>query len=440
MAPLEPWEKVLVDSEAFLGDVHGKISCTDCHDGMQSSSKEEAHTGLISYPSADSTTYCGECHPDVVAMEEHSLHANFTGYWTDLEARSLPDSHPTLEEAYDNHCASCHTTCGDCHVSQPKSAGSGFIDGHVFNGTPSMTRNCTACHGSRVGNEYLGKHEDLKADIHFRQGRMKCVDCHTGHEMHGQPADCQSCHLGPEEAEIAPADHRYAGPQSPRCETCHVNIATGQDGVLMHETHGGTLSCQVCHSISYTSCDGCHVSLSEETGNPIFATEGSYLGFYIGKNPLKSFDRPYDYVTVRHVPVATTSFEFYGENLLANFDSRPTWTYATPHNIQLITPQTESCTTCHDNPKLFLTADKVASHELNANSGVIVDVIPGLPTESVTPLPENHQGYTACKICHEDKENIPGMPNTHKTYADESCLLCHGQPAAVSDTEVEKSP
>lgn len=380
MAPLEPWEKALVDSEAFLGEVHGQISCIDCHSGEHSSkNKEEAHTGLVARPSADSETYCGECHPDVVAMEENSLHANFTGYWTDLEARSVPSSHPALEEAYGNHCASCHTTCGDCHVSQPSSVGGGLISGHVFEKTPSMTRNCTACHGSRVGNEFLGKHEDLNADVHFRQGRMQCVDCHTDHEMHGQPATCQECHEGPEKAEILPPDHRYDGPQTPRCETCHMDVATGQDDILMHEQHGGTLSCQVCHSVSYTSCDGCHVSLSEETGNPVFATDGSYLGFFIGKNPLKSFDRPYEYVTVRHVPVARDSFAFYGENLLATFDNRPTWTYATPHNIQRETPQTKSCNTCHDNPELFLTADKVAPEELEANQPVIVEEIPGSP-------------------------------------------------------------
>ena len=57
-----------------------------------------------------------------------------------------------------------------------------------------MTRNCTACHGSRVGNEYMGKHEDIKADVHFRQGRMQCVDCHDGKEMHGYPQDCETCH------------------------------------------------------------------------------------------------------------------------------------------------------------------------------------------------------------------------------------------------------
>jgi len=154
----------------------------------------------------------------------------------------------------------------------------------------------------------------------------------------------------------------------------------------MHEYHAGELSCQVCHSVSYSSCDGCHVAISETTGNPYFATEGTYLGFYIAKNARKSFDRPYEYVTVRHVPVATTSFEYYGENLLSNYDALPTWAYATPHNIQRNTPQTESCDQCHGNPALFLTPDKIAPDELEANLNILV-LEPPLPiVELLRPI------------------------------------------------------
>ncbi len=84
------------------------------------------------------------------------------------------------------------------------------------------------------------------------------------------------------------------------------------------------------------------------------------------------------YVTVRHVPVDTESYAYYGENLLPNFNSAPTWAFATPHNIQRITPQNESCEACHGNAEIFLTADKVAPEELEANQSVIVDEVPPL--------------------------------------------------------------
>ena len=379
MAPLEPWEKVLIDEGAFLSTVHGKISCQECHQGLQAPDKETAHIDLIPYPSDDPETFCGECHPNLVASAENSLHATLDGYWTVLTSRGVPENHPQAEEMFGNHCAGCHASCGDCHVSRPTSVDGGFIDGHVFNAEPSMTNNCTACHGSRVGNEYMGKHEDFKADVHFRQGRMTCVDCHTGHEMHGTPANCQECHEGPVTNQIPPPEHRYDGLQTPSCESCHAKVVAGNDGNYMHEQHSGTLSCQVCHSVSYTSCDGCHVSLSEETGNPVFETEGSYLGFYIGMNTLQSYARPYEYVPVRHVPISQTSFDFYEPGLVSNFSNRETWVYTTPHNIQRLTPQTESCANCHGNPDIFLTADNIAPDELEANREVIVEVIPSLP-------------------------------------------------------------
>ena len=97
------------------------------------------------------------------------------------------------------------------------------------------------------------------------------------------------------------------------------------------------------------------------------------MTFLFGRNPINRYERPYQYVPVRHVPIAETSFEYYGVESLENFDQLETWKYTTPHNIQRNTPQTESCGACHGNPELFLTADKVAPNELEANRHVIVE-------------------------------------------------------------------
>ena len=384
MAPLEPWEKVLIDSETFPDTVHGIISCTDCHAGRDTGEKEVAHEGLIHDPSANPDHVCGICHEELAAMSEQNLHANLQGYWTVLDERRDLESesdHVQLQEMFGNHCGSCHATCGQCHISQPELVGGGLIDGHLFKETPSMTRNCAACHGSRVGNEYLGRHEGLAADVHFRQGRMNCVDCHPGADMHGEVAETS------DEAASAgtPPNHRYDGSQAPQCETCHaledIILATNP----MHMVHGDNMQCQICHSISYTSCDGCHVAISETSGNPFFATDASYLSLLIGRNPRMSEERPYGYVLVRHIPVAQDSFSYYGDNLLPFFDSLPTWKYTTPHNIQRDTPQTETCNACHGNPELFLTIDKIQEDEIEANRNVLVETIPPAIPEDELP-------------------------------------------------------
>ena len=53
MAPLEPWEKVLVDVEAYAEDEHSKLACTNCHGGEPAPDKETAHTDIVRDPSSE---------------------------------------------------------------------------------------------------------------------------------------------------------------------------------------------------------------------------------------------------------------------------------------------------------------------------------------------------------------------------------------------------
>ncbi|MEO0563128.1 MAG: hypothetical protein AAF125_13550, partial [Chloroflexota bacterium] len=211
-------------------------------------------------------------------------------------------------------------------------------------------------------DEYYGVHEGLTSDVHFR-ARMACNDCHTADEMHGVNVD---------------AAHRYDGAAQPSCESCHEDQIGVGSGIYQHEVHGTeTMSCHTCHSVSYTNCTNCHVERNEDDV-PFFSVESHALDFKIGRNHLRSLDRPYDWTTVRHVPIDVNSFSFY-DVILENFDSRPTWVYATPHNIQRNTPQTESCNTCHGNDAIFLTQDSVMPTEWGANASVMVGGAPPLP-------------------------------------------------------------
>ncbi len=368
---------MLIDLEAMEGDVHSYIPCTDCHGGQNSEDKETAHTGIVHDPSLDAEASCGECHPNIAPFQEYSLHNNLAGYDTALYERSTPENHPLIEEGEAAHCSSCHTTCGQCHVSQPTSVGGGLIDGHAYNRTPSMSRQCTACHGSRVKDEYTGAHEGYSADVHLRSARMVCTACHDGGDMHGTDYITVN-----EDGSISAAnDHRYTGAQTPSCENCHQESVGIGSGNPYHEAHGTEiLSCQTCHSQAYINCYECHLERSENDV-PYFRLQEEELGFFIGRNPIRSNERPYRYVPVRHVPTFPELFELYGENILDDFDNLPTWVYSTPHNIQLTTPQTESCESCHGNDQWFLTEDKVRPEELLANQNVIVVSAPPLPEE-----------------------------------------------------------
>lgn len=380
---LEPWQKVLVDAQTFPKSIHGLNGCMDCHGGQDAPDKETAHQGVIRNPSKDAQALCGQCHPNIVAYSGNSLHMNLAGFDRAIHLRSLPKDHAKLDQAVADNCSSCHVSCGECHVSRPNLVGGGFVDGHNFQRKPSMVENCATCHESRAGSEYMGQNEGQPADVHFQAG-LECANCHTSHDLHGQPSDCLSCHPGPESAALKPEDHRYGGIQSPRCESCHANVSAGQDDVLMHQMHGSKLSCQVCHSVEYNNCEGCHATPGED-GQANFTLDKSYLGFLIGRNPKQSYERPYNYVPVRHAPITRDFFKVFGVADLGNFDQLETWHYATPHNIQRKTPQTASCQACHGNPTYFLTRDKVAPDELEANRSVIVESPP--PPISAEMLP-----------------------------------------------------
>lgn len=364
LLPMEAWERVLVDKANFPTSIHGLNGCISCHGGAQSAIKEEAHTGMISNPSADPQAVCGQCHPNIAEHSEDSLHASTEGFWNAIEDRSIPADHPALEEGFQTECTTCHTTCGDCHVSRPAGVGGGFTKGHIFTRTPLMTQTCTVCHANPVGNEFTGMAEGEQADVHYTQGGMTCTSCHKGAELHGEPADCQSCHPGPESSQLPPPEHRYDGAQTPGCESCHAAVATAQDEVLMHQMHGSKLSCQVCHATAYTSGDW-------YAGGELLVKT-----FLIGRNPIQTYARPYEYVLLRELPFGRDTFDAYGEDLLKRFDTIETWTYTTPHNIQRNTPQASSCNNCHGNADLFLTDDKLSADELEANRDVIVNAPP----------------------------------------------------------------
>jgi hypothetical protein len=355
---LEVWEKVFLKKADFMESTHGKVGCVICHGGDSSNAdKESAHAGLVADPSEIS---CDTCHEDVACANAMSLHTTLEGFKSALEARGgIVEEGSPLSEAFGNHCQECHTSCGQCHVSRPDEVGGGLLSSHEFRETPSTQYNCVACHGSRVGAEYLGENAGVAADVHWAEESMTCTKCH-GQELHSSGEY---------------ADTRYHNPGVVKCEDCHQDVWTNTEGNEQHAQHLSDLSCQVCHSVSYKNCYGCHVSVDPE-GLPCRASEPSVMDFKIGYNPLRSSERPYEYVVLRHVPTCSGTCDYYGENLFPDFNNVSTWKYATPHNIQLHTPQNESCNACHGNSEIFLTEDDIRPEEKEANKNVVVEDIP----------------------------------------------------------------
>jgi thiosulfate/3-mercaptopyruvate sulfurtransferase len=361
---VEGWFKVYIggeDGKAFLASAHAQRGCVGCHGGVEGeTSKDEAHVGMRPDPSEGVANSCNDfCHAGV-ANYSRAVHSTQAGYLALFERRSGLDltTHPDLSDGFASDCASCHASCGDCHISQPKNVGGGLITGHRINKTPDMTRNCTACHGSRVGDEYRGQNDYASADVHYRPGAMTCMGCHTGAEMHGDGTR---------------PERRYAVANMPQCVDCHDDVATAND---YHNTHFDDMSCQVCHSQTYKGCNSCHV------GEGI--TGSSYPIFKIGRNPIPEL-RDREFVLLRHVPLSPDTFEGWGLPDLEFFESEPTWKYTSPHNIRRWTERTQvadglACyEACHNTPDgqegwFFRAADLQAlpDAEQAANAQLIV--------------------------------------------------------------------
>ena len=458
MAPLEPWEKVYIkltgDKTSFrdIDPIHGFVGCAQCHGGKElvasdeldstftdtlllQSLKAEAHEGMVKDPSIDAESNCGSCHADIVERNKNSMHSQLWGEQYKIAYRynggsTMAECPEDMNEKFQGECMSCHTTCGQCHVSRPNSVGGGFVSKHLFERQPDMKNNCTACHGSRIGVDFYGYSdgEGLTGnyqDKHFSKF-MDCFDCH------GSDAGFEDFHGNGDEATNPPRS-RYETHGLATCESCHpfgdtqvetvIDTTFGENDTTFvtknyHETHwpsadswGAKLACFVCHSQKYYNCNSCHTQ-GEWKGNfgevegetDVHEGDGGYRefpDFRIGHNPAFDSDEDWspsleahsnaEWIVVRHVPTTETTYaNWEAENAEIDLSTMETWQYASPHNIRKWTKQTEiftdslgngSCSAnCHipaneENRDLFLWGAYVDSvtEDKNANIHVIVD-------------------------------------------------------------------
>jgi len=130
-------------------------------------------------------------------------------------------------------CKNCHAPgCDRCHKVAK--------DGKSEYSTKAAKNQdmCLECHSSErtiIGIDAAAKQED----VHFAKG-MKCMDCHSSREMHGDGIEYVSL-LQP-------------GAMDTRCEKCHSSLKPSES----HTVHGDKLDCKACHMRHVVSCTNCH--------------------------------------------------------------------------------------------------------------------------------------------------------------------------------------
>jgi nitrate/TMAO reductase-like tetraheme cytochrome c subunit len=205
-----------LDPEAFNASVHGSLPCTTCH------------TDIEELPHAENlkpvdTETCGNCHGDVVATYDHSVHGA-------ARAKGVADV-PS--------CMSCH-------------GGPHSLRRHTDPASPVypliLPRTCGACHGDaalaqRHGIPVADAYQLYMDSIHgralTRSGLLvaaNCSSCHGSHDILPKrdpaskvyktniPSTCGACHAGVEDAYFQGVHGRalkagLAG--APICIDCH---------------------------------------------------------------------------------------------------------------------------------------------------------------------------------------------------------------------------
>ena len=342
-----------------MSTAHGKLGCVTCHGGNGDEGRFiHAHDGVDPRPSADVNGICAQCHQEVTDTFATSLHATVRGFSNSLiefsgDPNALDDLHKGLGEVYKLNCMNCHASCGECHVSRPDSYAGGLIDQHKFFSTPPMDQTCFACHGMRNAGEFMGT-VGFARDVHYEMG-MTCVDCHAVSNFHGTGTAY---------------DSMWDKPTLPSCSDCHGDVLSGNSENVMHNVHGDSLACQVCHAQANQNCFECHISIADDRQSLASHSETQSL-FRIGLNTDPTPERPYKYVALRHMPTAADSFIEAGDDLMPNFDEKPNWKYSPTHNIQRSTFQNESCNSCHGNARIFLSEKDLRETDSKANWQVI---------------------------------------------------------------------
>jgi hypothetical protein len=369
----EPFDRVFIGGDgyqAFKKTAHYDLGCTYCHNGNNSTSdKETAHSGnFIKHPSSVNEEKCGACHNLIVNNFKTSIHQGM-GQKRKVAIRSGLGGHEDFDklpahqiEGYNKNCATCHASCGSCHVVRPVIGGGGLISGHNFNRTPDMVNVCVSCHTSRGGHAFLGVAPGTKPDVHFTKAGYKCTDCHNMLEMHGD---------GKAVAQ------RYEYGRLPECKDCHTYLDFTNN---YHKAHYDDFNCQMCHSQKYNNCGSCHVGGEG-------ARVASYMDFKIGANPIPNLKKGYKFTTVRRTLAAPDNWKSYGVANYPNFNALPTYNYTSPHNIQKWTDRTlvdagKQCfTKCHIvkegntvlNKELYLFNSNLLDWEKQASASVTVD-------------------------------------------------------------------
>jgi len=407
-------KKVYVDPAQRAQDIHGAFECTVCHGGDTTLDSTEACVDVAhpdpTEPAIVQTT-CGTCHLDIATRYLTSIHNTFNGIHHSLKDLLGPDEGTTR---FEDTCKKCHTSCSDCHLSDPDRRGLLWprITSHKFVRNPG-SEICSSCHNA-TGDTFFGEpgNETEHGPSVMAQAGMECTDCHVEREVHGTGEQtlfvmespkptCERCHLDPAYRWSTDA----GAPDAPQYDKATAS----------HAIHGTeTVSCVACHTQWYPSCWNCHGGRPEKTAYDLF----------LANNPITG-----QVHTIVHSPASAPDWgtvppEIGGEWAVK---SRHSWGDA------------HACEKCHTNRDVWVNEQERRAPFLGlwgpdrANATYIDEGLVDLMVIDTEKMKQDFHGELACSDCHQ-------------VLGDETCADCHarseksGQTVLAADVDWSRTP
>lgn len=141
-------------------------------------------------------------------------------------------------------CNQCHAkSCDQCHKVEVNGK-----KAYSLEKAKSM-ENCLGCHAREKALLGLLEKAGLK-DVHFSKG-LKCMNCHTAREIHGDGKEYVSM--------------REKGAMDTKCENCHKE----QKDTISHKIHKDKLDCTACHVRQVIVCANCHMDTMIRSGKRV---------------------------------------------------------------------------------------------------------------------------------------------------------------------------
>jgi cytochrome b subunit of formate dehydrogenase len=230
-----------VDADKRGKSAHGALSCTDCHEAIQS----------YPHPSpAPARVACATCHEDVASALETSVHARSNGGAEAPECRSchgaIHEFPPRTDARSPIAKRNLPQTCGACHASPD------FVARHQL----GLARPIEAYRLSVHGKELAKGNEEVAS----------CSDCHGAHDIRkardaasrinrwNVPATCGQCHTQVRDA-FAKSVHGDAVARglsgAPVCTDCHGEhaiLAPSEPSSLVNPARVSSVTCGRCHA------------------------------------------------------------------------------------------------------------------------------------------------------------------------------------------------